>query len=82
MSQCFENQGNIIKTKDKLHAGVLKRYEKYKEIYKLKNIIYGKKAINKMSTIMYPHDNISRKNFKNKYKDNNAVYFILNKKKL
>ena len=64
----------------KIKGGILKRFENYKKLYKLTNIIYGKKSADKMSKIMYPNDKISKNKFKRKYNDSNSVYFLLNSK--
>lgn len=62
---------------------VLNRFNKYKNDYKLLNILYGIKAIEKMGFVFYPHDKTSQnkwiKSMKNK-KDN-CVYFVYNHKK-
>ena len=66
--------------KIKIKNGVKKRFETYKNLHKLTNVTYGKKAIIKMASIMYPNDKINKQKFLKKYNDLNSVYFFLNHK--
>ena len=44
----------------RLSGEVLERFQKYKDDYKLSNILYGMKAIEKMAHVFYPEDKTSR----------------------
>lgn len=68
------------RTNIKIKNGVKKRFETYKNLHKLTNVTYGKKAIIKMASIMYPNDKINKQKFIKIYNDSNSVYFILNHK--
>ena len=66
-----------------LSDGVLDRLQKYKDDYKLSNILYGMKAIEKMAHVFYPEDKTSRNKWikKMKHKSDNCVYFVYNHKR-
>ena len=66
-----------------LKDDVLNRFQKYKEDYNLSNILYGKKAIEKMASVFYPHDINNKKKWIKKMisKSDNSVYFVYISKK-
>ena len=66
-----------------LKGGVLDRFKKYKDDYKLSNIIYGIKAIEKMAYVFHPDNKSSRNKWikSMKHKSDNCVYFVYNHKK-
>lgn len=66
-----------------LKGDVLDRFKKYKDDYKLSNIIYGMKAIEKMASVFHPDNKSSRNKWMKsmKHKSDNCVYFVYNYKK-
>ena len=66
-----------------LKDDVLDRFKKYKDDYKLSNIIYGMKAIEKMASVFHPDNKSSRNKWMKsmKHKSDNCVYFVYNHKK-
>ena len=63
-----------------LKDDVLNRFHKYKDDYKLTNIIYGIKAIAKMASVFHPDNKSSRNKWikRMKNKSDNCVYFVYN----
>ena len=66
-----------------LKDDVLDRFKKYKDDYKLSNIIYGMKSIEKMASVFHPDNKSSRNKWMKsmKHKSDNCVYFVYNHKK-